>query len=167
LLLYLFCFGHCLCLLSLEPCHLNYKNHTPLPNTEQEAAGLIWRLVRNIRVARLVAPGAHFRKFVAYWIVLLSRIVSFVFSGMVYFFLSCITLPVSSRVVEVFLVAHRFVVAFAYDLVLLDFLEYRVPSSRRFAYYLILASRIVQSSFRVPFGSLFRVISSLDRCVSP
>jgi len=74
---------------------------------------------------------------------------------MIYFFLSCITLPVSLRVIEVFLVAYRSVVAFVYDLVLLDFLEYRVPSSRRFAYYLILASRIVQSSFCILFGLSF------------
>jgi len=63
LLLYLFCFGHCLCLLSLEPCHLNYKNHVPLSNTEQGAAGLIWRFMKSIRVARLYAPGAHFLKY--------------------------------------------------------------------------------------------------------
>jgi len=81
------------------------KNHALLPNIER--AGLISKLVEYIRVARLLAPGAHF---------LLLHIESFFLSHIVSFFSSrvalssssCIVSFSSSRIVQSFLRVLRF-----------------------------------------------------------
>jgi len=106
------------------------KNSAPLPNTKRGAAGLISRFIEYIRVARLLALGAHFLS-----IVVVHRIVLSVAYRLIPF-IECCTVSV---------IAYRF--------------AFLIESSLRFAYRSASINKLLRSSHIVSIYNFGRALS--------